>query len=183
MKKNKAIFLDRDGVINEVIMRDNKPASPRKIEEFRFVPEAEDVLKKFKEIGFLNIIASNQPDVSRGLLKPEDLEKMNKIIEEKLAVDEVKNCIHDDIDGCYCRKPKPGMILEAAEKWDIDPEKSFLIGDNWKDIEAGKAAGLKTFLIRKDYNKELKKGYDFEVANLKEAFQIIKSASRRMKEE
>jgi len=108
-------------------------------------------------------------------MKLEELEKMNKIIEEKLAVDEVNNCIHDDADNCNCRKPKPGMIVAAAKKWNIDLTKSFLIGDNWKDVETGKAAGLKTFLIRKDYNKELKKGYDFEVANLKEAFQIIKN--------
>jgi D-glycero-D-manno-heptose 1,7-bisphosphate phosphatase len=175
MKINKAIFLDRDGVINEAVMRNNLPASPRKLEEFKFLPEVAAVLEEFKSLGFLNIIVSNQPDVSRGLMEAKDLEKMNELMKERLKIDEIRNCTHDNKDNCNCRKPKPGMMLEAAAKWSIDLEKSFLIGDSWKDMEAGQAAGCKTFLIRRNYNNSLKNGYDFEVNNLKKALQIIKN--------
>jgi len=101
-------------------MRKGKPSSPRKIEEFQLLPNVEEYLKNFKEIGFLNIVFTSQPDISRGLLKTEDLEKMHKIIKETLPVDEIKFCPHDDKDNCNCRKPKPGLIIEAAKKWSID---------------------------------------------------------------
>ena len=93
---------------------------------------------------------------------------------ETLPVDEIKLCPHDDKDNCNCRKPKPGLIIEAAKKWSIDLENSFVIGDSWKDIGAGEAAGCKTILIRRNYNKDLKENYNFEVENLKEAIKIIK---------
>jgi len=176
--KNKAIFLDRDGIINKVIIRDGKPCSPRKIEEFQLLPNIEECLKIFKEMGFLNIIFTSQPDISRGLLKIEDLKKMHKFIMETLPVDEIKLCPHDDKDNCNCRKPKPGLIIEAAKKWSIDLENSFVIGDTWKDIEAGKAAWCKTILIRRKYNKDFQKDYDFEVNNLKETVEIIKNLNK-----
>lgn len=177
--KNKAIFLDRDGVINEVIMRDRKPSSPRKIEEFQLLPNIEGCLKSFKEMGFLNIIFTNQPDISRGLLRIEDLEKMHKIIAKELPVDGIKFCPHDDEDNCNCRKPKPGLIIEAAKKWSIDLKKSYVIGDAWKDIEAGRAAGCRTFLIRRKYNQDLQVGFDFEINNLKETVEIIKNLNKK----
>lgn len=170
----KAIFLDRDGVINKVIMRDGKASSPWKLEEFEILPGVKECLEAFKEMGFLNIAFTNQPDVSRGFLEVEDLEKMHKIMKERLPIDEVKFCPHDNKDNCPCRKPKPGLILEAAKKYSIDLKRSYVIGDSWKDIKAGKAAGCKTFLLRREYNKDYQKDYDFEVYNLKETVDIIK---------
>jgi len=177
--KNKAIFLDRDGIINKVIIRDGKPSSPRKLEEFEILPNVKEYLKEFKEMGFLNIVFTSQPDISRGLLKIEDLGKMHKIISETLRVDEIKFCPHDDKDNCNCRKPKPGLLLEAAKEWSIDLENSFVIGDTWKDIGAGKAAGCKTFLLRREYNNDYQKNYDFEINNLKEMVDIIKSLDKK----
>ena len=151
--KNKAIFIDRDGVINKVIMRNEEPSSPWKLEEFEIFPNVKECLETFKEMGFLNIVFTNQPDISRGFLKMEDLEKMHKIISETLPVDEIKFCPHDNKDNCSCRKPKPGLILEAVKKWSIDLKKSYVVGDGWKDIEAGETVGCRTFLLRREYNK------------------------------
>jgi D-glycero-D-manno-heptose 1,7-bisphosphate phosphatase len=172
--KSKAIFLDRDGVIDKVITRKGKISCPRKLKEFKILPNVKKCLKIFKEMGFLNIIVTNQPDISRGFLKRENLEKMHRVIMKRLPVDEIKVCPHDNKDNCSCRKPKPGLILEAVKKWSIDLKKSYLIGDSWKDIEAGKTAGLKTLLIRRKYNKDLKENYNFEARNLKDAVEIIK---------
>ena len=173
-KKNKAIFLDRDGILNKVIIRRGKPSSPWNLKDFKLLSHIEKYLKTLNEIGFLNIVFTNQPDVKRGYLKVEDLEKMHKIIAEKLPVDEITFCPHDDKDNCSCRKPTPGLIFEAAKKWSLDLKNSFVIGDNWKDVLAGKKAGCKTILIRRNYNKNLKDSYNFEARNLKEAVEIIK---------
>jgi D-glycero-D-manno-heptose 1,7-bisphosphate phosphatase len=177
--KNKAIFIDRDGVINKVIMRDEKPSSPWNLREFEILSDVKECLELFKKMGFLNIVFTSQPDISRGNLKIEDLEKMHKIISETLPVDEIKFCPHDDKDNCSCRKPKPGLILEAVKKWSIDLKKSYVIGDSWKDIGAGKAAGCKTLLIRRGYNKDFQKDYDFEVDNLKKTVEIIKKLDKK----
>jgi len=172
--KNKAIFLDRDGVVDRVIMREGKPSSPWRFEEFEILPDVKECLEEFKRMGFLNIVFTNQPDISRGFLRIEDLEKMHKVIAERLPVDEIEFCPHDDKDNCSCRKPKPGLILKAAQKWSIDLKRSYVVGDGWKDIGAGKAVGCKTFLIRREYNKDFQTGYDFEITNLKKMVEIIK---------
>ena len=177
--KNKAIFLDRDGVINKVIMRNGKPSSPWKLKEFEILPDVKECLVAFKKMGFLNIIFTSQPDISRGFLQIEDLEKMHEIIDKTLLVDEIRFCPHDDKDNCSCRKPKPGLILEAVQKWSIDLRESYVIGDTWKDIGAGKAVGCKTFLLRREYNKGFQKDYDFEVSNLKKTVEIIKKLSKK----
>jgi D-glycero-D-manno-heptose 1,7-bisphosphate phosphatase len=181
MKKIKrAIFLDRDGVINRVIIRGNKVSSPWKLEEFEFLPGTKEVLKKLKEAGFLNIVVTNQPDVKRGNLKVEELEKMNQILKENLPIEEIKICPHDDSDNCSCRKPKPGLLIEAAKEYGIDLKNSFLIGDGWKDVEAGKAAGCKVILLKTDYNQEAQKKSDFVVENLEEAYKIIKKITQEI---
>ena len=172
----RAIFLDRDGVINKVIFRNGKVSSPWRFEEFEILPDVKKVLTKFKEMGFLKIVVSNQPDVKRGFLKKEELEKMNQFLIQNLPIDEIMICPHDDDDHCNCRKPKPGLILEAAKKYGIDLKQSFLIGDTWKDVEAGKRAGCKVILIKTDYNKNIQKGPDFVVNSLKEALEIIKKS-------
>jgi D-glycero-D-manno-heptose 1,7-bisphosphate phosphatase len=167
----KAIFLDRDGVINKAILKDGKPFSPRRFEEFKLFNGIREVLEKFRKKEFLNIIVTNQPDIARGLIKTETLEKMHKFIEENLPIDDIFVCPHDDIDNCHCRKPKPGMLLEAAEKWHINLKESFIIGDSWKDIEAGKAAGCATVLLDNLYNKEVEA--DFRVGDIDLAMKII----------
>jgi D-glycero-D-manno-heptose 1,7-bisphosphate phosphatase len=172
VEARKAIFLDRDGVINKVLLNNGSPFSPRKLDEFELLPKVEEALAFFKEIGFLNIIVTNQPDVARGLMKIEDLDDMHALIKKSLPIDDIYVCPHDDSDNCSCRKPKPGMLLDAAKKWDIDLCRSFLIGDTWKDMEAGKAAGCKRILIDALYNKGV--SCDYRVRDLKEAETIVK---------
>ena len=173
----KAIFLDRDGVVNKVIIRGGTPSSPWNIGEFELLPGIQVALKEFKKMGFLNIIFTNQPDVARGFLTIQELEQMHNVILRAIPVNEITFCPHDNADNCLCRKPKPGMLIMAAKKWGIDLKNSYVIGDGIKDIEAGKAAGCKTFLIKKPYNKKTRKTSDFIVSNLGETINIIKNQS------
>ena len=172
-EKNKAVFLDRDGVINHIVYHKevNKPSSPWNIQEFKLIEHIEKPLKDLKNMGFLLFIISNQPDIPRGNIKKGTTEEINKIIYKKYPIKEIMVCSHDDKDNCNCRKPKPGMIFELSGKYNVDLEKSFLIGDSWKDMEAGENAGIKSILIEWDYNKEVKAEY--RVGNLKSAVKLI----------
>lgn len=148
MNKSKAIFLDRDGVINKAKIIDGLAYSPRKLEEFEFLPDVKEAVAGFKKKGYLVIVVTNQPEISRGLLKQEDLDRMHTHLKSELDVDDIMVCHHDDHHNCDCRKPKPGMLLDATRKWGIDIRNSYMVGDRWKDIEAGKRAGCRTVLIK-----------------------------------
>lgn len=168
------MFIDRDGVINEVVFHEGgKPSSPWKFEEFKLVPGIKKPLEELISMGYYLFIVSNQPDISRGYIEESTTEKINTILYESFPVRDILVCPHDDHHQCQCRKPKPGMLIELSKKWDIDLERSFLIGDNWKDMDAGKAAGCMTILLDKPYNKEVKG--DHRVRNLNEAVDIINS--------
>ncbi|MBC7712975.1 MAG: HAD family hydrolase [Rhizobacter sp.] len=143
----KAIFLDRDGVLNKLIIRDGKAQAPYTIEEFALYPGVAEALKVIKEKGFLAIVVTNQPDVARGWVKKESVEMINFKIKELLPVDDIKICYHTNSDNCLCRKPMPGMLTEAAGQWDIDLAQSFMIGDRYGDVAAGVKAGCKTILV------------------------------------
>lgn len=144
---NKAIFLDRDGVINKTIFKMGKPRAPYTIEEFAFYDGVKEAVQSFKDHGYLIIVVTNQPDVARGWVSMEQVELVNNLVKEHLPVDEIKACFHTDKDQCECRKPKPGMLLEAARVWNIDVSKSFMVGDRLSDVEAGQRAGCKSILV------------------------------------
>jgi len=169
---NRAVFFDRDGIINEVVYRENKLCSPRKVIEFKLMSGIEKILNELRKYEFKIIIFTNQPDISRGLMKIEDLEKMHKIIKKVLYPDIILYCPHDDTDNCDCRKPKPGMLIMAANELHINLNKSFVIGDTWKDIEAGRSAGCITILLNAAYNRGVNS--DYRVKNLDEAVEIVK---------
>lgn len=152
---NKAVFLDRDGVINKAIIKDGKVYSPRYFSEFEFVENVTKQIKKLKDAGYLVVVVTNQPDIVRGSMDISELKKMTKSIRECLAIDEILVCMHDDIDNCTCRKPKPGMLFDAAKRHNIDLNRSFLIGDGWKDMEAAINAGCKGILIDNCYNNPI----------------------------
>tara|TARA_B100001250_G_C19763816_1_gene773743 strand:- start:141 stop:698 length:558 start_codon:yes stop_codon:yes gene_type:complete len=178
---NRAVFLDRDGVINEVLFREGsniKPIAPWKIEEFKLFKNINRPLKDMRKMNFNLFIVTNQPDVSKGILKHSVLKKMNDIILGELPIDEIMVCEHIDSDYCECRKPKPGMIKTLAQKWNIDVGNSFLIGDNWKDIESGRAAGCSTILIDAFYNKSVQS--DYRAENLKTSVEIIRSSGTKV---
>ena len=167
----KAIFFDRDGVLNKLVKRDNGYFSPIKSYQFEIVPKAVDVLNYTKSKGFLNIVISNQPDISRGLLSEKDLIRMTDILKNKLPIDDVSYCIHDD-GMCECRKPLPGLIFSAQNKWDIDLTKSIMVGDTWKDAEAAKNANLKCLLLNRDYNIAYQSAN--RINNLKDVINYLK---------
>lgn len=154
--KQKAVFFDRDGVLNHLVQRDGSYYSPKKFEDFRIVNEAKEVVNQVQEMGFLAIVISNQPDISRGKLKQSELDKMTDMLFAQLGIDDIFYCTHDDNNDTGCRKPAPGLFFTAQKKYNIDFNKSFMIGDTWKDVEAAKKAGIAMILLRRDYNINLK---------------------------
>jgi D-glycero-D-manno-heptose 1,7-bisphosphate phosphatase len=151
---NRAVFLDRDGVINRAIVRDGKPYPPGSLNELMIPPENQPALKALHDAGFILIGITNQPDVARGTQKQEVVEEINRCIMSILPIEEIYACYHDNQDQCDCRKPKPGLILRAADEHNIDVRKSFMIGDRWKDIEAGDQAGCRTIFIDYQYQEK-----------------------------
>lgn len=154
MNKYKNIFLDRDGVINEIIYRKDKVSSPRLLEEFKI---REDFLTFSKNIDKkLNFfLITNQPDISRRLLKLNVLKKMHDELSKVLSFNEIMVCMHDDKDNCNCRKPKPGLILRAISKYKLVPEECVMIGDSLNDMIAAKSAKIDFFLLDTDYNSHI----------------------------
>lgn len=152
-KMNRAVFLDRDGVINKAIIKDEKAYSPRTLSEFKISKNIAEDIARIKRAGYLVIVITNQPDIARGTVKKSEVDKMSEAIRAKLDVDEILVCPHDDGDDCDCRKPRPGLILRAVSQYKIDLEKSFLVGDGWKDMGAAQAAGCRGILINAVYNQ------------------------------
>jgi D-glycero-D-manno-heptose 1,7-bisphosphate phosphatase len=140
------------------------------------MPGIEKILYELRKYEFKIIIFTNQPDIARGLMKIEDLKKMHDIVKEALNPNRILHCPHDDKDNCDCRKPKPGMIIKAANELHINLNKSFVVGDTWKDMEAGKAAGCITILLDAAYNQGVNS--DYKVKSLDEAVEIIKLSTK-----
>ena len=169
----KAIFLDRDGVINKIIIKNGLPFSPSSFAELEILPGVKESILKLQKLNFLCLVVTNQPDVSRGKIKKKTVIKMNNYIKDELKIDEIFVCYHDDHDNCKCRKPKPGLLLEASKKWDIDLKKSYMIGDRWKDIEAGRCVGCKTIFIDCNYKETKPKNPNFTTDSLLNAVHLI----------
>ena len=149
-----AIFLDRDGVINHPVVRDGKPYPPSTTEEFEIISGVPEALRILREAGFLLFCVTNQPDVARGTQQREEVERMHVMLISTLPLDDILVCYHDDQDNCHCRKPLPGMLVDAAQKWSISLSESFMIGDRWRDIEAGSNAGCSTLFIEYGYREQ-----------------------------
>jgi|SoiMetStandDraft_2_1073263.scaffolds.fasta_scaffold152109_2 D-glycero-D-manno-heptose 1,7-bisphosphate phosphatase len=145
-----AIFLDRDGTINRAIVRDGKPYPPSRFDELEILPGSFTAFSRLADFGYVLIGVTNQPDVARGTQSREMVESFNAMIKSKLPVREIFVCYHDNLDNCNCRKPKPGLILQAADQYGLDLWRSWMVGDRWKDIAAGHAVRLKTIFV--DYH-------------------------------
>lgn len=172
--KRKAIFLDRDGVLNDAIIKHRKPHPPFSLAELTIPPDAEHALSQLKMAGFLLIGATNQPDVARGIVTRITVEEINAVLIKTLHLDDILVCYHDDGDQCACRKPLPGLLLNAAQIYNIDLTHSIMIGDRWKDIEAGIEAGCKTIWLRNHYlEKSPPRTPDFIAESLTEAAKWI----------
>jgi D-glycero-D-manno-heptose 1,7-bisphosphate phosphatase len=170
----RAVFLDRDGVINAAIVRDGKPYPAESVAETVLVKRAETLLERLRERGFLLIVVTNQPDVRRGTLSREKVQEIHRFLAAKLPLDDFFVCYHDDEDHCACRKPLPGLLFEAGERHGIDMARSYLIGDRWRDIGAGRAAGCRTIFIDHGYNERGPEALpDIRVYTLSEAVDRI----------
>lgn len=173
----RAVFLDRDGVLNCAPVRDGRPQSPSRVAEVEILPGVPGACERLRVHGFLLIVVTNQPEVARGRLERRTVEEINDFLRSRILLDDVRVCYHDDPDGCDCRKPKPGMLLAAARDFNISLNRSFVVGDRWRDIEAGRRAGCPTVLIDYGYAEQHPSGMDFTTHTLSSAVDwILKSA-------
>jgi D-glycero-D-manno-heptose 1,7-bisphosphate phosphatase len=147
----RAVFLDRDGVLNRVFLRDGKPYPPASLGDLEILPGVPEALAALKACGFLLLVVTNQPDVARGGQQRAGVERIHQALRSTLPIDDFFICYHDDRDACSCRKPKPGLLLQAARKYGLELKSSYLIGDRWRDIDAGHAAGCATVWIDRAY--------------------------------
>ena len=171
---NRAVFLDRDGVINHSEVRDGRPYGPETLEQFAILPGVREAIEAFRGAGYLVIVATNQPNVGARLQPIETVEAMHQILQKNLPLDGIKVCPHVDADNCACRKPKPGLLLEAAKEHDISLSHSWMIGDRWRDVAAGQAAGCRTVFIDHGYQREPRpRAPDVIVSSLLEAVPFV----------
>lgn len=182
---SRAVFLDRDGVINRPVIRDGKPFPPSSAAELEILPDAPAALSRLRNAGFRLVVVTNQPDVARGTRSREEVERIHAALKSRLPLDGIRTCYHDDPDGCACRKPKPGLLVDAAREMGVDLKASYMVGDRWRDIEAGRSAGCATVFIDRGYTERRPSGYNVRVESLAEAAEWIESNSktetRRMK--
>ena len=172
----RAVFLDRDGVIIRTDVRDGKPYAITRYEDLDILNGAADAIERLKEAGFMTIGVSNQPDVQAGKVTRDVVEAINAMLVETLGLDEIRVCYDKDAD---CYKPKPGMLLEAAEQHDITLDRSFLVGDRWRDIGAGNAAGCTTVFIDRGYREQVPENPDHVAGSLADAADLILSVSEK----
>ena len=163
----RAVFLDRDGVLNRSIIVDGMPKSPRTPDDTVLYDDVAQAYRRLRDAGFLLIRVTNQPNIGRGSQSRETIDAINAKLDDLLDLDDIRVCPHDDGDGCHCRKPKPGLILDAAGTHDVDLEASFMVGDRWRDTDAGRAAGCRTIWIARGYAEQAAEA-DFVCAGLGE---------------
>ncbi|MEW6248870.1 MAG: HAD family hydrolase [Nitrospirota bacterium] len=166
----RAVFLDRDGVINAAVVREGRPYPPATLGDFRILPGVPQALRDLRDAGFLLIVVTNQPDVARGLQRRDIVEAMHERLRRELPIDDIQVCYEAE-SSRY--KPKPGMLLDAAKERDIDLSRSYMVGDRWRDVDCGRAAGCFTIFIDRGYSETLREAPDATCADLPEAVAII----------
>jgi D-glycero-D-manno-heptose 1,7-bisphosphate phosphatase len=172
-----AVFLDRDGVINRTFIRDGTPCPPVSLRELEILPYVPEALSALKAQGYSLVVVTNQPDVARGTASRELVDSIHERLKGELGLDAIFTCFHDDADECDCRKPKPGLLFRAAHDLGIDLTSSFMVGDRWRDVEAGRRAGCRTLFVDCGYRESPSQSCDFRVGSLIEASGIILAES------
>ncbi len=133
------------------------------------MPGVREACRKLREAGFALILITNQPDIARGVIAENEVAEMHARLQRYLQLDDIRVCPHDDSAGCDCRKPKPGLLLDAAKTWNIDLGSSYLVGDRWRDVEAGQRAGCRPLFIDYGYRERQPNGPFLRVRSLAEA--------------
>ena len=169
----KAVFLDRDGVLVIPDFRDGRSFAPTRLDEYRFYPEAPEALARLRAAGYKLVVVTNQPDVGKGLIPQHLVDAMHEQLRRAMPVDLIKACLHTQAADCPCRKPKPGMLLDAAREMGIALESSYMVGDRASDVEAGEAAGCRTVFIDLDYRERRPANPTFTVRSVAEAVDCI----------
>jgi len=169
----RAVFLDRDGVVNRAFVRNGVPVSPQSLNEVEILPGVKESILLLHQHSFDIVIVTNQPDVARGLVTRDSVTKINELLKLDLGINHFYTCFHDDLDNCNCRKPEPGLILKAAHDLAIDVSRSSLVGDRWRDIAAGQSAGCKCFFIDYKYTERSPPPPFTQVSSLLEATRMI----------
>lgn len=169
----RAVFLDRDGVLNRAVVRDGKPYPPSGPEQLEILPGVVEACITLRTAGFTLVVVTNQPDVARGTQRRAVVQAINEALRAQVPLDDFRVCYHDELDGCTCRKPQPGLLLQAARDWQIDLASSFMVGDRWRDIEAGRRAGCTTVFIDCGYREPQRSVPDCSVCSLVEAVDWI----------
>jgi D-glycero-D-manno-heptose 1,7-bisphosphate phosphatase len=168
-----AVFLDRDGVLNRAVVRDGKPFPPQTLGEFEILPGVESAVRRLKEEGFTLVLATNQPDVAKGIQTRATVDAMHDYLRSRVPLDAIKVCWCVEGPSCDCYKPKAGMLIDAAADLDIDLKRSFMVGDRWRDVGAGRNAGCFTIFIDRGYDETLRDKPDAVCADLGEAVSVI----------
>jgi D-glycero-D-manno-heptose 1,7-bisphosphate phosphatase len=174
---SRAVFLDRDGVLVRALSGDGAPRSARTLDELELLPDAEEACAVLKQAGFALVVVTNQPEIARGTLNAETVTRQNDVLRAALPLDEIVVCPHDDEGGCDCRKPKPGMLLDAAARLGLDLATSFMVGDRWRDVEAGRRAGCRVILVDRGLDEEQGPEPDAVVPSLEDAARWILAVS------
>lgn len=169
----RAVFLDRDGVLNRSILVDGVPRPPSSLEEVEILTGVIEAIQILTDYNFVPIVVTNQPDVARGITNQSQVEAINQHIGLVTGIKHFYTCFHDDADLCKCRKPSPGLIHRASKELQLSVRESFLVGDRWRDITAGQVAGCQTFFIDYSYAERMPKMPFRRVSSLLEASHLI----------
>jgi D-glycero-D-manno-heptose 1,7-bisphosphate phosphatase len=153
------VFFDRDGVLNVVRFVEGRPKAPLTLEDFEIDAAAPDAVRAVREAGYVALVATNQPELATGELAQTTLDAMHALLSTAVPLHAIYVCPHRDADGCRCHKPRPGLLERAGEEWDLDLARSYLIGDRWRDIGAGAAAGCETVLLSRPYSGDCQPTY------------------------
>jgi D-glycero-D-manno-heptose 1,7-bisphosphate phosphatase len=179
----RAVFLDRDGVLNRLVVHQGRAVAPRALAEFALLPGVATAVAALRRAALLAVVVTNQPEIARGQLDPAELARMHEHLRRSVPVDAIYVCPHDDVDGCPCRKPKPGLLEQASRDWNLSLGTSFLVGDTEKDLAGGRAAGCATILIAPAKGPPAGMQADFTAPDLPAAAALILRAVRQRERE
>jgi D-glycero-D-manno-heptose 1,7-bisphosphate phosphatase len=177
-----AAFLDRDGVLNAATVIAGRPHPPANLAEVVILPGVVDACRRLRDAGLQLIVVTNQPDIARGAADAGDVDEINAHLAVALGLDAVLVCPHDNADGCSCRKPRPGLLLRAATQFGIDLDRSVMVGDRWRDVVAGQAAGVRTVFVDRGYDEPVPDRPDLVVGELIDAVPFIVDHARTQEE-